>query len=158
MSSAENKEPPTKILLPVSDFVDKFRLPRALHVLTTLRNPTIVLFRVVEVPQRTNPLDPDLWKEDISKAEEYLNQTASWLKEEGYRVETKVVTARNTAEGIIAEANSEGYTVVLMMKRRIRSTWSKIFHRSTSEEVIRYANPLVLTFLAEQPWGEQKAK
>ncbi len=158
MNSPANEESTNKILLPVSDFVDKLRLPRALHVLTTLKNPTIVLFRVVEVPQRTNPLDPDLWKDEISEAEGFLDRTAFWLKEEGYMVETKVVTARNTAEGIITEANTEGYTVVLMMKRRIRRGWPRMFHRSTSEEVIRYANPLVLTFLAEQQWGEQKAK
>ena len=140
-----------KILLPVSTFVDQTRLSRALHLLTTLKDPTIVLFRVVEVPQRTNPLDPDLWKEEMNLAQEFLDQTATWLKAEGHGVQTKVVTARNTSEGIVAEANSGEYAVILMMKRRIRRGWSRIFHRSTSEEVIRYANPLVVTFLAEQP-------
>ena len=45
-----------------------------------------------------------------------------------------------------------------MMKRRIRKGWGNIFHKSISEEVIRYANPLVLTFLAEQGLGERKPK
>ncbi len=157
MSSGERRPDTSKILVPLSTFVDKNRLFRALQVLATLKDPLIVLFRVVEVPQRTNPLDPDLWKEDIKSAENFLQQSAEWLRGEGYHVETKVVTARNTAEGIVAEANSEGYTVILMMKRRIRSSWARIFHKSTSEAVIRYANPLVLTFLADQGEGEKKA-
>ncbi len=158
MSTDQSSQEATKILVPVSTFIDKNRLFGALQVLATLEDPLIVLFRVVEVPHRTNPLDPDLWKDDIRKAEDLLSQWAAWLKSGGYRVENKVVTARDTAEGIITEANSGGYTVVLMMKRRIRSGWAKIFHKSTSEEVIRYANPLVLTFLAEQSLGERKPK
>lgn len=157
MSSGESRQGSPKILVPLSTFIDKNRLFRALQVLATLKDPLVVLFRVVEVPQRTNPLDPDLWKDDIRNAEGFLEQSAAWLKEEGYRTDTKVVTARNISEGVVAEANSGGYIVVLMMKRRIRSGWARIFHRSTSEEVIRYANPLVLTFLAEQGLEEKKA-
>ena len=147
----------TKILVPVSTFIDKNRLFKALGVLASLKDPLIVLFRVVEVPRRTTPLDPSLWKEDIKKAEDFLNESASWFEREKYRVETKVVTARDTADGIISEANNGGYAVVLLMKRRIRSGWTKVFHKSISEEVIRYTNPLVLTFLAEQELGEKKA-
>lgn len=158
MSLRRGSDGATRILVPVSTFVDRNRLSQALHILATLKDPLIVLFRVIEVPQRTNPLDPELWKDDIVKAETSLQIEKTWLAGEGYRVETKVVTARNTAAGIIEEANGGGYTVVLMMKRRIRKGWGKIFHRSTSEEVIRYANPLVLTFLAEQGLGERKPK
>jgi nucleotide-binding universal stress UspA family protein len=147
----------TRILVPVSTFVDRNRLFKALHVLATLKDPLIVLFRVVEVPRRTTPLDPSLWADDIKKAEDFLGASASWLEHEGYRVEKKVVTARNAAEGVIIEANNGGYAVVLLMKRRIRSGWTRVFRKSITEEVIRYANPLVLTFLAEQEPGEKKA-
>ena len=150
MSTEESRQGSTKILVPLSTFIDKTRFYRALQLLATLRDPLVVLFRVVEVPQRTNPLDPDLWKGDIRNAEDFLKQSAEWLEGEGYRVATKVVTARDAAGGIVSEANSGSYAVVLMMKRRIRNGWARFFHRSTSEEVIRYANPLVLTFLAEQ--------
>ena len=139
----------TRILIPISTFVDKPRLFKALQVLSNLKNPVVVLFKVVEVPRRTTPLDPSVWKEDIERAENFLAKLASWLREEGYRVETKVVTARDAAEGIIAEANDGSYTVVLLTKRRVRSGWGRIFHKSISETVIRYTNPLVLTFLAE---------
>ncbi len=149
---------PVKILVPLSTFLDKRNLIRALQALAILKDPVVVLFRVIEVPRRTTPLDPGLWKDDIRKAEMFLAESASWLEKEGYKIERKVVTARNTAEGIITEANTGGYTVVLMMKRRIMSGWARIFHRSTSEEVIRHANTLVLTFLAEQELGERKPK
>jgi len=139
----------TRILIPISTFVDKPRLFKALQVLSNLKNPVVVLFKVVEVPRRTTPLDPSVWKEDIERAENFLAKLASWLRGEGYRVETKVVTARDAAEGIIAEANDGSYTVVLLTKRRVRSGWGRIFHKSISETVIRYTNPLVLTFLAE---------
>ena len=156
--SPDTTQSPTKILVPVATFTDKRRLFHALQLIAAIRDPLVVLFRVVEVPQRTNPLDPSLWKDDITKAEDFLGKEEAWLKSEGYRVESKVVTARDTAEGIIDEANNGGYAVVLMTKRRIRKGWGKIFHRSTSEEVIRYANPLVLTFLADQGPGERKPK
>jgi len=156
--SPDTTQSPTKILVPVATFTDKRRLFQALQLIAAIRDPLVVLFRVVEVPHRTNPLDPSLWKDDIAEAENFLGKEEAWLKSEGYRVESKVVTARNTAEGIIDEANNGGYAVVLMTKRRIRKGWGKIFHRSTSEEVIRYANPLVLTFLADQGPGERKPK
>ena len=156
--SPDTTQSPTKILVPVATFTDKRRLFQALQLIAAIRDPLVVLFRVVEVPHRTNPLDPSLWKDDIAEAENFLGKEEAWLRSEGYRVESKVVTARDTAEGIIDEANNGGYAVVLMMKRRIRKGWGKIFHRSTSEEVIRYANPLVLTFLADQGPGERKPK
>jgi len=144
-------------LLPLSDFIDKNRLFKALQILST-KNPIIVLFRVVEVPRRTTPLDPAVWKDDIKRAEESLTEPAEWLKREGYSVETKVVTSRDTADGIVLEANNGGYSLVLMTKRRIRSGWGAVFHKSISEEVIRYANPLVLSFLAEPELRERKPK
>ena len=156
MSTAYENYSQTKILVPISDFINKNRLFKALQILAT-KNPLIILFRVVEVPRRTTPLDPMVWRDDIKEAEQFLVEPAAWLKREGYSVETKVVTARDTADGIVLEANNGGYSLVLMTKRRIRSGWGAIFHRSISEEVIRYANPLVLSFLAEPELGEKKA-
>ncbi len=144
-----------KLLIPVSTFINKNRLIKALQILAT-KNPTIVLFHVVEVPRQTTPLDPSVWHDDIKKAEDFLKESASWLEREGYRVDKKVVTARDSAEGIIAEANGGDYSVVLLTKRRIRKGWGRMFYKSISEEVIRYANPLVLTFLAEEELGENK--
>jgi len=41
----------TRILIPISTFVDKPRLFKALQVLSNLKNPVVVLFKVVEVPR-----------------------------------------------------------------------------------------------------------
>ena len=71
-------------------------------------------------------------------------------------MQTKVVTSRKTADGIISEANNGNYTVVLLMKRRIRNGWGKIFHKSMTEQVLRFTNPLVLTFLADPELSEKK--
>ena len=146
----------TRILVPISTFTDNPRLFKALQVLSNVKDHRVVLFKVVEVPRRTTPLDPSVWKEDIEQAESFLAKIASWLRGEGYRVETKVVTARDAADGIIAEANNGSYTVVLMTKRRVQSGFGRIFHKSISEIVIRYTNPLVLTFLAEPSAEEEQ--
>src|SRR3989304_9477123 len=104
--SSDPTQSPRKILVPVATFTDKRRLFQALQLIAAIRDPLVVLFRVVEVPQRTNPLDPSLWKDDITKAENFLGKEEAWLKSEGYRVEPKAVTARDTAKGIIDEANN----------------------------------------------------
>ena len=156
MSTALEEQSSTRILVPVFTFIDKRKLFRALQVLSTLKNPLVVLFRVVEVPRQTTPLDPNVWRDDMKMAEDFLTEAASSLQSEGYRVQTKVVTSRKTADGIISEANNGNYTVVLLMKRRITSGWGKIFHKSITEEVIRFTNPLVLTFLAEPELSEKK--
>ncbi|HEX4921555.1 MAG TPA: hypothetical protein VFV92_12545, partial [Candidatus Bathyarchaeia archaeon] len=111
----------TRILVPISTFIDKPRLFRALQVLSNVKNHMVVLFKVVEVPRRTTPLDPSVWRDNIKQAESFLAKLAAWLRDEGYRVETKVVTARDAADGIIAEANNGSYTVVLLTKRRVQS-------------------------------------
>ena len=156
MSTALEEQSSTRILVPVFTFIDKRKLFRALQVLSTLKNPLVVLFRVVEVPRQTTPLDPTVWRDDMKMAEDFLREAASSLQSEGYRVQTKVVTSRKTADGIISEANNGNYTVVLLMKRRITNGWGKIFHKSITEEVIRFTNPLVLTFLAEPELSEKK--
>src|SRR3989475_11755697 len=140
MSSVSGKAGQTRILLPLSDFIDKNRLFKALQILST-KNPIIVLFRVVEVPRRTTPLDPAVWKDDIKRAEESLTEPAEWLKREGYSVETKVVTSRDTADGIVLEANNGGYSLVLMTKRRIRGGRGAASSRSKNEEIAREVKP-----------------
>ena len=139
-----------KILIPVSKFVDRARLTRALHAVSVFQNPLVVLFHVIEVKSRTVPVDPSPFKEEIAAAEAKLKPTVDWLKEQGYKTTARIVLARDAIEGIITEANSGDYTVILMMKRRIRRGISKLFQKSTSEAVIRSAKPIVLTMLASE--------
>ena len=105
----------------------------------------------------TTPLDPKIWDEEIKKAEAFLDELAVWLEDQGYKVERKVKTARDSAEGIVLEANNGEYSVVLLLKRRMARSWARSLRRSISERVIRDANPPVLTLLAEQELAEKSA-
>ena len=152
-----DETPHGKILIPVSSFFDRKSLIKALRVLAVLKDATIVVFHIIEVPQMTNPLDPKIWGEEIKRAEKFLDELAVWLEEQGYKVERKVKTARDAAEGIVSEANNGEYSVVLLLKRRMARSWARSLRRSISERVIRDANPPVLTLLAEQELADKRA-
>jgi nucleotide-binding universal stress UspA family protein len=152
-----DESPHGKILIPVSSFFDRKSLVKALRVLAVLKDATIVVFHIVEVPQMTTPLDPTIWDKEIKKAEGFLDELAVWLEEQGYKVEKKVKTARDSAEGIVLEANNGEYSVVLLLKRRMARSWTRSLRRSISERVIRDANPPVLTLLAEPELAEKRA-
>jgi nucleotide-binding universal stress UspA family protein len=134
-----------KVLIPVGELVSRKLITQALHVLSTFKNPTIVLFHVVEVPSRTATLDPELYRPELDKAEEKLSDLAEWLTRQSLRVRVKVVVARNVAEGIIDETETGDYFIVFLMKRRFKRGWRQLFKRSVSQEVVRFANALVLT-------------
>jgi len=140
---------PVKILIPISTFVDREKIAHALHALSVFKDPVVVLFHVVEVPSRTSPVNTHPFKDEIAEAEDRLLPIADWLRSQNYNAVVRVVIARDRVEGIVAEANEGGYSFVLMMKRKIRGGISKLFHRSTSEAVIRSARCLVLTTLMD---------
>ncbi len=134
-----------KILIPVGERASKNLITQALHVLSVLKKPLIVLFSVVEVPSRTATLESDPYRKQISEAENRLKGLAKWLADQGFKVRVKVVVARNIAEGIIDETESDGYLLVFMMKRKTRRGWRGFFSRSVSQRVVRAANCFVMT-------------
>jgi nucleotide-binding universal stress UspA family protein len=140
----------TKILIPISNFIDKEKLIQALHILSKLENPLIILFHVIEIPSRTVPINGSILSQEIKKAKEMLKSVSRWLTEQNYEVSIKVVVARNTVEGIIEEANSGGYALVLMLKRKVKKGLKGLFHKSISEAVIRSVKCLVIVMLAEK--------
>jgi len=150
MGSRQRKKPPVKILMPIAGGADKQLMVRALYALSAFKEPEIVLFHVVEMPSRTVPIEVVSHKEEISLAEEILSPTAQWLDEQGYATRKKIVVARDIAEAIVTEANSNDYTFVIMTKRRPKKGMKSLFHRSVSEEVIREAKCMVLTTLARE--------
>ncbi len=113
--------------------------------MSAFKNPTIVLFTVVEVPSRTATLDPEPYRTELDKAERKLDDLAKWLRRQSLKVRVKVVVARNAAEGIIDETETGDYFLVFMMKRRFKRGWRQVFKRSVSQKVVRFANSLVLT-------------
>jgi nucleotide-binding universal stress UspA family protein len=72
------------------------------------------------------------------------------LGEQRYETRKKIVVARDVAEAIVAEANSDNYMFVVMTKRRPKKGLGGVFHRSVSERVIREANCMVLTTLSPE--------
>jgi len=151
MNSAANstERHPVKILIPISSFVDREKIAHALHALSVFKDPMIVLFHVVEVPSRTSPVNTHPFKNEMVEAENRLLPIADWLRGQSYNAVVRVVVARDTVEGIVAEANEGDYSFVLMMKRKIRGGVAKLFHKSTSEAVIRSVKCLVLTTLVD---------
>jgi len=140
---------PVKILIPISSFVDREKIAHALHALSVFKDPMVVLFHVVEVPSRTSPVNTHPFKDEIAEAEDRLLPLADWLRSQKYNAVVRVVIARDKVEGIVAEANEGAYSFVLMMKRKIGGRIGKLFHKSTSEAVIRSVRCLVLTTLVD---------
>jgi nucleotide-binding universal stress UspA family protein len=134
-----------KVLIPVGDPVSRKLITQALHVMSTFKSPTIVLFHVVEVPSRTATLDPEPYRAELDRAEKKMNELAEWLRKQSLRVRVKVVVARNVADGIIDETETGDYFIIFLMKRRFKRGWRHVFTRSVSQKVVRFANSLVLT-------------
>lgn len=144
------RKPPVKVLIPIVTRADKQLMTRALYALSAFKDPEIVLFHVVEMPSRTVPIEVISHKGEIALADEVLSPTVKWLEKDGYRTRKKVVVARDVAEAIVTEANSEDYTFVIMTKRRPKKGVRGLFHRSVSERVIREAKCMVLTTLTTE--------
>ncbi len=145
----EEEEHSVKLLVPVANYVDRAKLAEALHAVSVLKDPLIVLLHVVEVPFSA-PLDPSPYKDEIYKAAQFVNPIADWLREQGYHVKTEIRTARDAADGVIEEANAGGYSALLLMKRRPPSGWRRYLHRSDTERVIQEANCLNIVFLVDR--------
>jgi len=139
----------SKILIPMADFVSKEKIIHGLQVLSVFKNPLVVLLHVIEVPSRTQTLNSYPYEKEVADHRSRLESVANWLRGQDYDVEVKVAIARNIVEGIVSEANLGNYDAVLMLKRRMRKGFSRIFHRSTSETVIRSVESVVLTTLVD---------
>jgi len=147
MRTKTARKPSVKILIPIATSADRRLMTRALYALSAFKDPEIVLFHVVEMPSRTVPIEVMSHKEEITLADEVLSPTAGWLEKEGYKTRKKIVVARDIAEAIVTEANSEDYAFVIMTKRRPKKGIRGLFHRSVSERVTRETKSMVLTTL-----------
>jgi len=158
MQRKTSRKPPVKILVPIVTRADRELMTRALYALSAFKDPEVVLFHVVEMPSRTVPIEVISHREEIALAEEVLSPTAEWLEKQGYRTRKKIVVARDVAEAIVTEANSEDYMFVIMTKRRPKKGFRGLFDRSVSEAVIRQTKCMVLTTLTTESNAEQAAR
>ncbi len=158
MQRRTSRKPSVKILVPIATRADRQLMTTALYALSAFRDPEVVLFHVVEMPSRTVPIEVISHREEIALADEVLSPTAEWLEKEGYRTRKKIVVARDVAEAIVTEANSEDYMFVIMTKRRPKKGLRGLFHRSVSEAVIRESKCMVLTTLTSESNARQAAR
>ncbi len=138
-----------KILVPISNFVDRERLLEALNVFKSVEDFSVTLFSVIEVTSTTLPLNSKIFESEISEARSKLLPFANWLESQNFNVNLKVSVSRSATEGVIEEANSGGYSFIIMMKRKFRGKFKKLFHKSITEAVIRNTRCMVLTFLID---------
>ena len=139
-----------KILIPISNFIDREMLMEALNIFKSLGAISITFFNVVEISSTTLPINSSLFEREISNERSRLQRLVDWLISQNFKVNLRVKVSRSSAEGIIEEANSEGYSFIIMMKRKLRGRFEKLFHKSITEEVIRNTKCMVLTFLIDE--------
>jgi len=158
MGAKPGEKPPVKILIPIATSADRQLMIRALYALSAFKDPEIILFHIVEMPSRTVPIEVMSHREEIALADEILSPTAEWLEKQGYATRKKIVVARDVAEAIVTEANSEDYTFVIMTKRRPKKGLRGLFHRSVSERVTRETKCMVLTTLLTELEPKETAR
>jgi len=158
MRTKRGERPPVKILVPIATSADRQLMIKALYALSAFKDPEIVLFHVVEMPSRTVPIEVISHREEIALADEILSPTANWLEKQGYATRKRIVVARDVAEAIVTEANSQDYTFVIMTKRRPRKGLRGLFHRSVSERVTRETKCMVLTTLSTELEPKETAR
>jgi len=158
MRTKRGERPPVKILVPIATSADRQLMIKALYALSAFKDPEIVLFHVVEMPSRTVPIEVISHREEIALADEILSPTAKWLEKQGYATRKRIVVARDVAEAIVTEANSQDYTFVIMTKRRPRKGLRGLFHRSVSERVTRETKCMVLTTLSTELEPKETAR
>jgi len=158
MGTRRGEKPSVRILVPIAASADRQLMVKALYALSAFKEPEIVLFHVVEMPSRTVPIEVISHREQIAVADEILSPTAEWLDKQGYATRKKIVVARDVAEAIITEANSEDYTFVIMTKRRPKKGLRGLFHRSVSERVTRETKCMVLTTLSTEVEPKETAR
>jgi len=158
MGTKPGQKPPVKILIPIATSADRQLMIRALYALSAFKDPEIILFHIVEMPSRTVPIEVMSHREEIALADEILSPTAEWLEKQGYATRKKIVVARDVAEAIVTEANSEDYTFVIMTKRRPKKGLRGLFHRSVSERITRETKCMVLTTLSTELEPKETAR
>lgn len=125
-------------------------LIEALNIFKSTRNLSITLFNVVEISSTTLPINSSLFEREIANERSRMQPLASWLNSQNFDVNLKVSVSRSSAEGIVEEANSEGYYFIIMMKRKLRGRFQNFFHKSITEDVIKNTRCMVLTFLIDE--------
>ncbi len=139
----------TRILIPISQKVDKERVTAALSILYFFRKPLIVLLHIIELPM-TAPLDLSLYPKEEAEARKKLKSVEKWLREQGFEVRTKISAARDATLGIVDEADTGRYNLVILMKRRPPEGLKRLFYKSHTDRVTSKISCLSLILPVER--------
>lgn len=121
--------PSTRVLIPMSEEFAKSEMVEGLLPLLKFHASNLVLFRVVRVPGDDAERDRET-QNHIERARQEIETMGAWLREQGYRVETRVVASQDVPGAIIREAMVPGYTLVILIRRRRKKGILSWFSRS----------------------------
>ena len=134
------------VLMPVSGQIEYSDMVAAMLPLLKFQTSHITLLHVVETPVST-PLDSGGMEEVFREAEKKIHPLQTWLNNQGYVAEIKIVTARDVASAIAEEASTSNYSMIFMMKRRRKKGILGLFSKSVTESVISNVDCPVVTIL-----------
>jgi len=101
-----------------------------------------VLFNVVEVPTQTATYTETIGQL-MAEVRQKLENLRSWLEGFGYDIGLKVAASRDAVTGILEELQRNGYSLVILQKRRRGRLW-QLFTKSTSQRLLRHLTTPIL--------------
>lgn len=135
-----------RILIPLGQNVNKANLIRSLQLFSGIVGARIVLLHVVALPQ-TVTIDPAALSSFRENAENRFRDVVQWLREQDFAAELKVAGARSIVDGIVEEAESGEYKMIIIQKTKKRglSKIGNVIRRSTSERLLSLTStPLLI--------------
>ncbi len=134
----------TKVLLPVPSKVDKYLVSKYMSVIQLLREPEVVILNVIQLPFSSS-LDQEQHAEAIETSRRELEKLKEFFRQQGINAKVKVGIGRDAADGIITEAKTGDYSLILMVKRRKGKF--KIFEKSVTKKVLSHVDIPVISVL-----------
>jgi len=136
----------TKILIPVGGEFNKASLLRSLQLFSGTAEARLVLLHVIALPQ-TVSIEGAALGSLRENTENRFRTTAQWLTEQGLSAELRIAGARSIVDGIVEEAESGDYKLIVIQKTK-KSGMAKvgnIVKRSTSERLLNLTSvPLLI--------------
>lgn len=136
----------TKILIPLGGDINKANLLRSLQLSSSTIDSKVVLLHVIPLPQ-TVSIEETAIGSLKEETEQKFTAVMLWLTEQGISAELKIAGARSVVEGIVEEAESGEYQLIMIQKTKKRglSKIANIFKRSTSERLLNLTStPLLI--------------
>ncbi|MHA1754515.1 MAG: universal stress protein [Candidatus Odinarchaeia archaeon] len=139
----------TKILIPIDLEIEKDVLVKGLALISKLKKPVITLLHIIELPV-TASLDIREHHSKVEEIELKVKPMVEWLKGQSFEVNYKIAVARYITSGIVEEANSGDYDLVILTKRKPPKGIRRLFYRSHTDKVTGSVNCPVLILVRKK--------